>query len=142
MSDERPVFVDTNILVYAFDESDTERQQRAERALAPLFLQDRIRLSTQVLQEFYVTMTRKVRAAWKPGEALEVLDDLAAWPLLVVNYELIRESVLLSEESRISFWDSLVVNSAARSGADTLFTEDLNDGQVVRGIRVSNPLLG
>ena len=96
MSDERPVFVDTNILVYAFDESDTERQQRAEGALAPLFLQDRIRLSTQVLQEFYVTMTRKVRVAWKPREALEVLDDLASWPLVVAEQAVEKKDPITS----------------------------------------------
>jgi predicted nucleic acid-binding protein len=141
MSDELLVFVDTNILVYAFDQSDGVRQERAERALRPLFLRDRVRLSTQVLQEFYVTMTRKVKAPWKPAEALDVVDAFASWPLVVVNYELIRDSVLLSEESTISFWDALVVNSAARSGADTLLTEDLGDGQVLRGVRVSNPLL-
>jgi predicted nucleic acid-binding protein len=86
-------------------------------------------------------MTRKVNAPWKAGEALAVLDDFASWPVVVVNYELIRESVLLSDESKISFWDALIVSSAARSGASTLFTEDLNDGQIVRGVRVANPLL-
>jgi len=141
MSDDLQVFVDTNILVYAFDASDEERQERAERALVPLFEEDRIRLSTQVLQEFYVTMTRKVGRPWSSEEALGVLDDLASWPLVVVDYDLIRESVLLSDEASLSFWDALIVNAAARSGAEVLFTEDMNDGQVVRGIRVSNPLL-
>lgn len=118
-----------------------ERQERAERALAPLFEQDRIRLSTQVLQEFYVTMTRKVGRPWSSEEALGVLDDLASWPLVVVDYDLIRESVLLSDEATLSFWDALIVSAAARSGAEILSTEDMNDGQVVRGIRVSNPML-
>ncbi len=141
MTDELPVFVDTNILVYAFDASDNERHTRAERAVAPLLHEDRFRLSTQILQEFYVTMTRKVARPWKAEEALDVLDDLTSWPIVVVDYDLIRESVLLSEESRLSFWDALVVNSAARSGAVTLLTEDMNHGQVIRGVRVSNPLL-
>jgi predicted nucleic acid-binding protein len=141
MSDELPVFVDTNILVYAFDVSNDQRQRRAEGALVQLLLTDRFRLSTQVLQEFYVTMTRKARPPWTAKEALDVMDDLASWPIVVVDFDLIRESVLLSEESNLSFWDALVVNSAARSGASTLLTEDLNDGQVVRGVRVSNPLL-
>jgi len=141
MSDDLQVFVDTNILVYAFDASDEERQERAERALVPLFEEDRIRLSTQVLQEFYVTMTRKVGRPWSSEEALGVLDDLASWPLVVVDYDLIRESVLLSDEASLSFWDALIVSAAVRSGAEVLFTEDMNDGQVVRGIRVSNPLL-
>ena len=86
-------------------------------------------------------MTRKVRPPWTPKEALDVLEDLTSWPLVVVDFNLIRESVLLSEESSLSFLDALVVNAAARSSATILFTEDLNDGQIVRGIRVSNPLL-
>ena len=142
MSDgESPVFVDTNILVYAFDEADVVRQRRAEKALAEILEQDRIRLSTQILQEFYVTMTRKVEPQWSLKEALAVLDDLVAWPVLAVDVELIRESVLLSDEARLSFWDALVVNAAARSGASVLYTEDLNDGQTIRGVRVVNPLV-
>jgi len=142
MSDgESPVFVDTNILVYTFDESDVRRQHRAEEALAELLEQDRIRLSTQVIQEFYVTMTRKVASRWSAEHALAVLDDFAAWPVLTIDYELIRESVLLSEEAMVSFWDALVVNAAARSGASVLYTEDLNDGQTIRGVRVVNPLV-
>ena len=142
MSDgESPGFVDTNILVYAFDETDVVRQRRAEKALAEILEQDRIRLSTQILQEFYVTMTRKVEPQWSLKEALAVLDDLVAWPVLAVDVELIRESVLLSDEARLSFWDALVVNAAARSGASVLYTEDLNDGQTIRGVRVVNPLV-
>lgn len=139
MSDEL-VFVDTNILVYAFDRSNESRQELAEKAIARLLLEDRIRLSTQVLQEFYVTMTRKVREPWSEDEALSVVDDLSAWPVSLVDLPMIRESILLSKEAKLSFWDALIIIAAVRSEAPTLYSEDLNDGQRIRGVLVENPL--
>ena len=139
MSDETPAFVDTNILVYAFDSTDPARHRSAAQLLSRLMDEDRLRLSTQVLQEFYVTMTRKARPPWSPDRTLAKLDDFAAWPVITTDLPLVREAVLLSRDAVLSFWDALVVVAAARSGADTLFTEDLNNGQVLLGVRVVNP---
>ena len=139
MGDEAPAFVDTNILIYAFDNTDPTRHRSAAQLLSLLMDEDRLRLSTQVLQEFYVTMTRKARPPWSPERALAKLDDFAAWPVIVSDLPLIRDAVLLSRDAVVSFWDALVVVAAVRSGADTLYTEDLNDGQVLRGVRVVNP---
>jgi len=141
MADEAsaPAFVDTNILVYAFDSTDPTRQSSAAQLLSRLMDEDRLCLSTQVLQEFYVTMTRKARPPWTPERALAKLDDFAAWPVITSDLSLIREAVLLSRDAIVSFWDALVVVAAARSGADTLYTEDLNDGQILGGVRIVNP---
>ena len=139
MSDEAPAFVDTNILVYAFDSTDPTRHRSAVELLSRLMDEDRLRLSTQVLQEFYVTMTRKPRPPWSPDQALAKLDDFSAWPVTTIDVPLVREAVLLSRDAVLSFWDALVVVAAARSGANTLYTEDLNNGQVLRGVRVVNP---
>jgi predicted nucleic acid-binding protein len=139
MSDEAPAFVDTNVLVYAFDSTDPARHDPAAQLLSRLMDEDRLRLSVQVLQEFYVTMTRKARPPWAPDRALAKLDDFAAWPVVVNDLPLLREAVLLSRDAVLSLWDALVVAAAARSGAGTLYTEDLNDGQVVRGVRIVNP---
>jgi predicted nucleic acid-binding protein len=141
MADEAPAFVDTNILVYAFDSSDATRHLAASQLLSRLMAEGRLRLSTQVLQEFYVTMTRKARPLWSPDRALAKLDDFAAWPVILSDLPLLREAVLLSRDAIISFWDALVIVAAARSGADTLFTEDLNNGQILRGVRVVNPFI-
>jgi predicted nucleic acid-binding protein len=100
--------------------------------------EDRLRLSVQVLQEFYVTMTRRANPAWSPDRALATLDDLAAWPVVASDFALVREAILLSRDAALSFWDALIA-AAARSGAATLYTEDLNDGQVFRGVRITNP---
>jgi predicted nucleic acid-binding protein len=100
---------------------------------------DRLRLSVQVLQELFVTMTRKAARPWSVDQAVEVLDDLAAWPVLSPDYPAIRDAALLCRDATISFWDALVVTAAARSGAEVLYTEDLNHGQVIAGVRVVDP---
>ena len=140
MTGERPVsFVDTNVLVYAFDKSTTPKKLVAQRLMSDLMDEDRLRVSTQVLQELFVTLTRKAAQPCSNEEAVGVLEDLAAWPLTVVDYPAIREAVGLAGRAQLSFWDALVVVAAARSGAAVLYTEDLNDGQEILGVRVSNP---
>jgi predicted nucleic acid-binding protein len=141
MNDESAVFVDTNVLVYAFDSSDSVRQAVAERAIAGLMETDRIRLSTQVLQEFYVTITRRVGNPLSPTIALAILEELAAWPVLVVDFGLIREAVLVSKDQSLSFADSLIVTAAARSGADTLYIEGPTHGQMILGVECVNPFV-
>ncbi|HEX5757712.1 MAG TPA: PIN domain-containing protein [Thermoanaerobaculia bacterium] len=141
MRGEAPAFVDTNVLVYAFDNTDSVRHAQAEELLSRLMDEDRLRLSVQVLQEFYVTMTRKARPPWAPDRALAKLEDFAAWSVVANDLSLLREAVLLSRDSVLSFWDALVVAAAARSGAATLYSEDLNDGQVLRGVHITNPFI-
>ncbi len=143
MSDEKPLsFVDTNVLVYAFDKSGSPKKQIAQRLIDGLMNEDRLRVSTQVLQELFVTLTRKVSRRCSSEEALVVLEDLSAWPLMVVDFAAIRAAVKLADQATLSFWDALVVVAAARAGAEVLYTEDLNDGQEILGVRVTNPFQG
>jgi predicted nucleic acid-binding protein len=143
MSDEiAPAFVDTNILVYAFDKSPTPKKRIAQRLMHELMDEDRLRVSTQVLQELFVTLTRKVSRCCSTEEALALLEDLSAWPLMTVDYAAIRAAIGLAEQAQLSFWDALVVVAAARAGAAVLYTEDLNDGQEILGVRISNPFKG
>jgi predicted nucleic acid-binding protein len=137
-----PSFVDTNVLVYAFDRTGSPKKLTAQRLLSKLMDEDRLRVSTQVLQELFVTLTRKVKQRCSGEEALAVLEDLTAWPLMVVDYPAIRAAVGLAGHARLSFWDALVVVAAARSGASVLYSEDLNDGQEILGVRVRNPFAG
>jgi predicted nucleic acid-binding protein len=140
MSGERALsFVDTNVLVYAFDKGGSPKKRVAERLVNELMEEDRLRLSTQVLQELFVTLTRKVSRCCSIAEALAVLEDLTAWPLMVIDYAAIRAAVGLADQAKLSFWDALVVVAAARTGAAMLYTEDLNDGQEILGVRISNP---
>ena len=140
MTGERALsFVDTSVLVYAFDKSSSPKKRVAERLMNELMEEDRLRVSTQVLQELFVTLTRKVSHPCSSQEALAVLEDLTAWPLMVVDYAAIRAAVGLADQAKLSFWDALVVVAAARTGAAVLHTEDLNDGQEILGVRIRNP---
>jgi predicted nucleic acid-binding protein len=141
MTGHRPLgFIDTNVLVYAFDKNTSSPKKRVAQALLnELMEEDRLRVSTQVLQEFFVTLTRKVSQPCSREEALAVLDDLTAWPLMVIDYAAIRAAVSLAGEAKLSFWDALVVVAAARTGAAVLYTEDLNNGQEILGVRIRNP---
>jgi len=137
--DPAPCFVDTNVLVYAFDKSGSPKKRAAQRLLDDLMEKDLLRVSTQVLQELFVTLTRRVSQPCSIQEALAVLEDLTAWPLMVVDYAAIRAAAGLADQATISFWDALIVIAAARAGATVLYTEDLNDGQEILGVRIRNP---
>jgi predicted nucleic acid-binding protein len=142
MTAERDLaFVDTNVLVYAFDKSRSPKKRVAQRLISELMEEDRLRVSTQVLQELFVTLTRKVSQPCSSDEALAVLEDLTAWPLMAVDYAAIRAAAGLASQAKISFWDALVVVAAARAGAAVLYTEDMSDGREILGVRVSNPFV-
>ena len=137
--EQPPSFVDTNVLVYAFDKGGSPKTKIAKRLMNELMNGDRLRTSTQVLQELFVTLTRKVSERCSIEEALAVLEDLTAWPVVVIDYPAIRAAAGLVGQAQLSFWGALVVVAAARSGAALLYTEDLNDGQEILGVRISNP---
>ena len=140
MSGEKALsFVDTNVLVYAFDKSSSPKKRVAQGLMNELMEEDRLRLSTQVLQELFVALTRKVSQRCSSEEARAVLEDLAVWPVMVIDYPAIRAAAGLADQAKISFWDALVVVAAARTGASVLHTEDMNDGQEILGVRISNP---
>jgi predicted nucleic acid-binding protein len=140
--DGEPAFVDTNVLVYAFDKGGSSKQQIAQQLIGELMDQERLRVSTQVLQELFVTLTRKVKRPCSSAEALAVLEDLAAWPLVLLDYAAIRAAIETAGRDKLSFWDALVVVAAVRAGAAVLYTEDLNDGQEILGVRIRNPFAG
>lgn len=139
MRAEAVTFVDTNVLVYAHDAADAEKQAAAQAALARLWASRSGALSTQVLQEFYVVATTKLRPPMTPAEAREVVSSYSAWPVVLVEPPLIVAASRLAELRPLSFWDALVVVAARTAGADRLLTEDLSDGQVIDGVRIENP---
>jgi predicted nucleic acid-binding protein len=142
MTGEKPIsFVDTNVLVYAFEKSRSPKRQIAQRLMNELMEEDRLRLSTQVLQELFVTLTRKVSQPCSNAEGLAALEDLSAWPLMAVDFAAMRAAVDLIDQAKLSFWDALIVVASARMGATVLYTEDLNDGQEILGVRITNPFL-
>ena len=132
-------FVDTNVLVYALAADDRKRSPVAQELLRELMATQTLHTSTQVLQELFVTLTRKVRTPLTAEQALWYLDQIAVWPVAVPDYGAVRAAIELCSSSSLSFWDALVVVAAAKSGAKRLYTEDLQNGQVILGVEVVNP---
>jgi len=132
------VFIDTNIFVYALDRRDPEKRKRAARALRAVEADGNGVVSTQVLQEAYVAGTTKLGIA--PLNMKEALVKLRSLELIHIDFDLIQLAVDCSILSRISFWDALIVVSAEKAICSELWTEDLNDGQIIRGVRIRNPL--
>lgn len=136
-----PVFVDSNILVYAHDRDASAKQERAAACLRELWQTRRGRLSTQVLQEFYVNVTQKIPAPLGPSAAREVIRNYASWVQASISAATVVRASEISEAWRLSFWDGMIVAAAEQDGAAALLTEDLRDGQVIAGIKIVNPFV-
>ena len=133
------VFVDTNVLVYAHDATETVRQPIARAVLVDLWRTRSGALSTQVLQEFYVVVTRKFDPPLSRAEARGLVDAYGQWRLVQVDLPLIVAASQLEERHKMSFWDALIVEAARRSGARRLLTEDLQTGRRLGGVLIDNP---
>lgn len=132
-------FLDTNVLVYAAAGRAAEETKR-KKALELIEGED-IGISAQVLQEFYVIVTRKVEVPLAADEALEWLELLEAFPCLPIDASIVKIAAEISERFVISYWDGAIVAAAEALGAETLYTEDLNNGQKYGAVRVRNPFL-
>jgi predicted nucleic acid-binding protein len=139
MADDRVTFLDTNVLVYAHDRSETRKQPIAQALLEVLWRTRSGVLSTQVLQEFYVVATRKFDPRMRHGAAREIVALYGEWPIVQVDVALILAASKLEERHAFSFWDALVVEAARRCGATRLLTEDLQAGRRIGGISIENP---
>lgn len=135
----QPSFVDTNVLVYAVADDDPVRQLAAQTLVDALAAAQALHTSTQVLQELYVVLTRKVRRKFTSAEAIDYLDRIARAPVTTTDYRLVRQAAELSGRDGFSFWDALVLVAAARRGATRLYTEDLQHGRTVLGVEIVNP---
>lgn len=131
------VFFDTNILVYAA--IGAGREERKRRRALELIDSTEFGTSAQVLQEFYVTVVKKAARPLAPAQALEWIEQWAEFPCQPINHQLVRIAVEYSERYLISYWDAAIIAAAEALGAHTLYSEDLNNGQQYRSVRVVNP---
>lgn len=132
-------FVDSNILVYAHDLDAGDRRDQARSLVRDLWATGRGVISIQVLQEFFVTVTRKPPSPLSIDDAAEVVDDYAKWAVHSPTPDDIQNAIAIQRRYDISFWDAMVINSAAKMGCSVLFSEDLNHGQSYGGVQVVNP---
>jgi predicted nucleic acid-binding protein len=139
MNAEPRDFVDANVLVYAFDASAGRKQHAARTLLERLWVSNSGCVSIQVLQEFFVTVTKKVARPLPVEDAKARVREFAAWSVFAPAPEDVLAAIDLHTQAKIGFWDAMVVLAASESGCDVLWTEDLNDGQALRGVRIRNP---
>ncbi len=139
MSDR--AFVDTKILIYAHDADAKSKHTVAKRVLGELWRQRTGVLSMQVLQEFYVNVTRKIKIPLPKDVARMVVTSYSVWCVEITPAE-ISSAFRIEDESRIGFWDALMIASAAKCGAGRILSDDLNAGPTIAGVRIENPFSG
>jgi predicted nucleic acid-binding protein len=135
------VFVDTNILVYAHDLDAGNKHDQAAEIVSQVWESRNGVLSTQVLQEFYVTLTRKVSSTLSKLEARKLVQKYSHWHLVLNDLSIILQASEIEESNNISFWDALIVSAAYSQNVPTILTEDLNHGQIIEGIFIRNPFI-
>ena len=131
-------FIDTNVLVYAWDEADPAKKQQALAALDPN-VDDDLVLSTQVLSEFYVVVTRPGRALMSSEEAARIIERFALSGVEPIDADLVLRAHRIHRDHAVSYWDALIVAAASRAGCERVLTEDLSAGTSIDGVRVQNP---
>ena len=134
-------FVDTNLLVYAYDSSAGDKWRTSVEILSLLWIHHTGVLSTQVLQELFVSLTQKVENRIPVKAAKEIILDLLRWPLVVNDGKNILGAIDIQMKHHFSFWDSLILQAAFVSKAEFLLSEDFQDGQVSGSVTIVNPFL-
>lgn len=132
------IFIDTNILVYSLDQFEPEKQKKCRELLKTLIGDLRGVISTQVMQEFYVASTAKLGADVLIVK--DILHSFERFETIIITPQIIKEAIDCSIINRLSFWDALIVTAAEGAKCEKIWSEALNDGQVVRGVRIENPL--
>jgi predicted nucleic acid-binding protein len=138
----RPVFFDTNVLVYLFARDEPQKQRRAEELFVAAAHEGTATVSVQVLQEFYVTATRKLAEPLHPETARLALADFAAQTVVQTSPDLVMRATDLVQRDALSLWDALVVEAARAGGCGILYTEDLQHGRRYGSLRVVDPFAG
>jgi len=133
-----PEFLDTNVLVYAYDVSDPLKQSIAQ-GLVKRAVAGEIVASTQVLAEFSTTLLHKLSPSARPEDVITILDTLSPIRLIAMDGGLIRRAVEGRATYGLHFWDCMIVAAAERGGCERLWSEDLNAGQKYFGVTVANP---
>ncbi|MFM2317393.1 MAG: hypothetical protein RLZZ215_14 [Pseudomonadota bacterium] len=139
MNKHPKIFFDTNILVYAFDKDEPSKAAMARHWLREVGSQGNLVLSTQVLQEFYVAVTKSMNPKMPHLQAAELVNDFAEFPLVQVDKVLIAKAMQRHRNREFSFWDSLVIEAALQANCDTLLSEDMQDGRIIHGLTIVNP---
>lgn len=135
------IFLDTNILVYAYDRSEPDKQRQAALVLDKLAVSGAGIISSQVMSEFFVAVTRKISTPLTPESAYQRLENYQqSWDILDLTPAIVLEAVRGVRDYQFSFWDAQIWAAARLNQIPTIFSEDFNVGSVTEGVRFVNPL--
>ena len=133
------VLVDTNVLVYLFDAQEPAKQARAREVVSELARDSSLVVSSQVLSELYVTVTRKLAYPLEASAALRALADLAVYPVVAIDAALVLRAASRAVAEQVAYWDALILEAAVEAGAGTVYSEDLQHGRTYQGVTVVDP---
>jgi Predicted nucleic-acid-binding protein, contains PIN domain len=136
---EDKIFLDTNILVYAYDISSGSKHDVARNIVTDLWNSRNGVLSIQVLQEFFVNVTKKIPNPLDIKTAGDIIRDFLLWEIIDNDGELMLAAIDIQSRHRYSFWDSLIIAAAVKIEASVLLTEDLKNGQIIEDVIIKNP---
>lgn len=134
-------FVDTNIFLYAYDRDAGNKHRHARQVLVDLWNAGNGCVSTQVLQEFFVNVTKKIRQPLSTAMAREIMHTYLPWIRVATDGEMAIRAAEIADTWQISFWDGMIIAAAERTGATELLSEDLQSGQHIAGLLVTNPFI-
>jgi len=135
-------FIDTNILVYAYDSEAGKKHGLAMELMDSLWIARNGVLSTQVLCEFFVTVTRKIPNPMSIDHARQIIEDYASsWRIIIITEDIILNAIDIMKSHALSFWDALIWSAAKYSDAIHIYTEDFQHGLVIDGIESTDPFL-
>lgn len=140
-ADKTPSFIDTNILVYAHDISTGKKHELACDLIDGLQLNKACYISIQVMQEFHVTVTQKIKWPMTIDQSLAILLDLSNWTIHSPGIDDVFSAIALQQRYKLSYWDAMIIQSARACGCKVIYSEDLNPGQEIEEIKVVNPFL-
>ncbi|MBU2510970.1 PIN domain-containing protein [bacterium] len=133
------IFIDTNMLIYAHDLDAGRKQKTAAKLLKKIWNDGNGVISTQVLQEFYVNVTRKISSPLTPTEARSIIENYIVWSVQQITPKSILSASEIEDQHRISFWDAMIISAARSAGASQVITEGMNHGQMIEGVLIRNP---
>ncbi len=135
------VFVDTNILVYCFDDADPAKKKKAMQIMDGLWETSKGVLSLQVLKEFFVTVTEKLANKMDFRDAKAAVIDLLSWNIFYETRPSLERTFEIIQKHHLSLWDANIISAAILSDCNTVYSEDLQHNQTIEGVRIINPLL-
>jgi len=133
------IFLDTNIIVYAHDRSSGDKHADAREIMDYLWENRKGVISVQVLQEFFVCVTKKIFKPLPIKNARDILDYLSTWDVVANDKHITLKAIDIQERYQFSFWDSLIIQAAIQGQARIVLSEDLPGGQVVNDLKILNP---